>query len=203
MTRSSARQAARKRGAGFGRWSSGQGPRPPPGCSRRPDCRSHRFRPPCCRTDRRTPSPGLLVPPIGDRDDVEVKGAQPLLVQREVHRAKFQLDAQFFQVARPGRDHAGAALRCCPGTPAPWLVPGRCATCHPARSSPPRAAAPGARRRLARSELSPSVRGGWLIGPNTAAGNCARHGSSKASSSGEGAPCAEQSVLPNSPCTRW
>ena len=54
--------------------------------------------------------PGLWVPWKADRGDVEVELLQALLVQREVHRAEAQRDAELFQVAHPGRDGAHAAL---------------------------------------------------------------------------------------------
>ena len=47
---------------------------------------------------------------VGNRDDVEVKRAQALLVQRKVDRTKLEFNAQLFQVARPGRDHTGAGF---------------------------------------------------------------------------------------------
>jgi hypothetical protein len=60
-----------------------------------------------------------------------------------------------------------------------------------------------ARRRLARREESPSVRGGTVMGPKAAAGMCWRSGSISASSCGEGVPRVSQAVLPNRPFTRW
>ena len=45
----------------------------------------------------------------GHGGDVEVKLLQALLVQRKVHRAKAQRDAQLFEAAHPGRDGAHAA----------------------------------------------------------------------------------------------
>ena len=60
-----------------------------------------------------------------------------------------------------------------------------------------------ARRKLARSDESPSVRGGTVMGPKAAAGMPLRNGSINASSSGDGVPRVSQAVLPNRPFTRW
>ena len=54
--------------------------------------------------------PGVGRARISDGGDVEVEGLQALLVEREVHRAVAELDAQLVQVANPGRHHAGAGL---------------------------------------------------------------------------------------------
>jgi hypothetical protein len=79
----------------------------------------------------------------------------------------------------------------------------------PLRRAPSRTSQPAffksccARRRLARSDESPSVRGGTVMGPKAAAGMSLRKGSISASSSGDGVPRVSQAVLPNRPFTRW